>query len=51
MIATERYPDTYLLKVFNVGRKKTRHVGTKGDVVNYTRDNPGTLGWVFRDFL
>ena len=49
MIATECYPDTYLLRVFNVGRKKIRHVGTKGDVVNYTRDNPGTLGIIDED--
>jgi hypothetical protein len=49
VIATECYPDTYLLRVFNVGRKKIRHVGTKGDVVNYTRDNPGTLGIIDED--
>jgi len=49
VIATECYPDTYLLKVFNVGRKKIKHVGTKGDVVNYVRDNSGSLGIIDED--
>jgi len=49
LIATECYPDTYLLKVFNVGRKMIRHVGTKGDVINYTRDNLGSLGIIDED--
>jgi len=49
VIATECYPDTYLLKVFNVGRKKIRHLSSKGEVVNYTRDNPGTLGIIDED--
>lgn len=49
MIATECYPDTYLLKVFSIGRKTIKHAGTKGEVVNYTCDNPGTLGIIDED--
>jgi hypothetical protein len=49
VIATECYPDTYLLKVFSIGRKTIKHAGTKGEVVNYTCDNPGTLGIIDED--
>lgn len=49
MIATECYPDTYLLHLFGVRRKKIRHMGTKGDVVNFIRDNPGSLGIIDED--
>lgn len=49
MIATECFPDTFLLKELHVGRKEIRHVGTKGKVVNFTRDNPGSLGIIDQD--
>jgi hypothetical protein len=50
VIATECYPDTYLIKqVFGVGNKKINHQGNKGKVVNYTVNNPGSMGMIDED--